>query len=156
MHADATNVTPTTPTLNDNTSTDNTSTLAFDDNLANFLRSEYPRKSAYLESNEWDATEVPKQSMKHLQKSARSTLILLRTLSNNSTQIATDVVNILLHSCKMCQNKELFKGIETEIALNIKEYFTTLIKSSKTRKHKMAQDKIDLIMCAATNNSSND
>lgn len=144
-------ISPITPTLNGDTST-----LTFDDKLANLLQSEYPRKSKYLDSNDWHATEVPKYCNKYLHKSVQSILLLLRTLSNNSTQTATDVMNILLHSHEMLQNNEIFKGIENEIALSMREYFTTLTKSSKTRKSKKLQDKIDLIMHAATNNPSSD
>ena len=50
-----------TPILNNKTLT-----LIFDDKLANFLWTEFPRKSKYLDSNKWDATKIPKQSERHL------------------------------------------------------------------------------------------
>ena len=85
-------------------------------------------------------------------KSTRSILLLLRILSNNNTHTATDIINILLQPYEMWQNSEIFKGIEKEIVLNAREYFTTLTNSSKTRKRKNIQDKIDLIIHATTNN----
>ena len=72
--------------------------LSFDDELVLFWRQKFKRNSTFVGQSEWNDNVINSWGIKHRHKRANSIEIILRCLSQNSSQHAADLLSLLIDS----------------------------------------------------------